>query len=261
MTKKLVISGCSYGMVYSEIQEELKKIFGIDEVINLSEQGASPDRQIRVVIEWIAQNGKPDMVIMPVSHSNRFDLPIAKKFDPLHNLHHKSTWHTIAGRDNINTDLVPLETLETFIKTGSIVHTVEHTEHDKLFVKLITFQAYLEFNKIRHLIFDTGNDYEKLWMKYLTIDDQNNSGYQPGMRKRDLVENCDGIYKFFTFCSNAWMYEQLTEEQKKKYIPWENLGEEIKYPCDDEQMATIHFRKEEVLNLIKHLNNEGAVHD
>ena len=79
MTKKLVISGCSYGMVYSEIQEELKKIFGIDEVINLSEQGASPDRQIRVVIEWIAQNGKPDMVIMPVSHFNRFDLPIAKK--------------------------------------------------------------------------------------------------------------------------------------------------------------------------------------
>ena len=260
MTKKLVISGCSYGMVYSEIQEELKKIFGIDEVINLSEQGASPDRQIRVVIEWIAQNGKPDMVIMPVSHFNRFDLPIAKKFDPLHNLHHKSTWHTIAGRDNINTDLVPLETLETFINTGSIVHTVEHTEHDKLFVKLITFQAYLEFNKIRHLIFDTGNDYEKLWMKYLTIDDQNNSGYQPGMRKRDLVENCNGIYKFFTFCSNAWMYKHLTEEQKKKYIPWENLGEEIKYPCGDEQMATIHFRKEEVLNLIKHLDNEGAVH-
>ena len=36
---------------------------------------------MRVVIEWIAQNGKPDMVIMPVSHYNRFDLPIANKFD------------------------------------------------------------------------------------------------------------------------------------------------------------------------------------
>ena len=258
--KTLLLNGCSFGVCWTP-SDEFVKALGCDSAVNISKVATSFQRTCRSTIEWIAQNGKPDMVIMPVSHSNRFDLPIAKKFDPLHNLHHKSTWHTIAGRDNINTDLVPLETLETFIKTGSIVHTVEHTEHDKLFVKLITFQAYLEFNKIRHLIFDTGNHYEKLWMKYLTIDDQNNSGYQPGMRKRDLVENCDGIYKFFTFCSNAWMYEQLTEEQKKKYIPWENLGEEIKYPCDDEQMATIHFRKEEVLNLIKHLNNEGAVHD
>jgi len=73
----LLISGCSYGLVYSEIVEELKTLFSVDEVINLSSAGTSPDRQIRVVIEWIAQNGNPDMVIMPVSHHNRFDLPIA----------------------------------------------------------------------------------------------------------------------------------------------------------------------------------------
>ena len=257
--KKLLISGCSYGMVYSEIEEELKDLFGVDEVVNLSQAGSSPDRQIRVVIEWIAQNGEPDMVIVPVSHYNRFDLPIAKKFDPLHNLHHQSNWHSISGDDEI-TDTISLETLETYLKSGTIVHKVEHTEHDKLFVKLITFQAYLELNKIKHLIFDTGNYYEKLWMQYLSIDNENNSGYQPGMKKRDLVENSAGIYKLLSFCSNVWMYEQLTEDEKKNYIPWTQWGWPLKYPLDDHGKATIHHQKKQVLKLIKYLKQEGAVH-
>ena len=87
MTKRLVVSGCSYGTVYSDISAELKKLFNVDEIINLSNLGGSPDRQMRVVIEWIAQNGNPDMVIMPVSYAYRFDLPIAEKLDPLHNKH------------------------------------------------------------------------------------------------------------------------------------------------------------------------------
>jgi hypothetical protein len=257
--KTLLISGCSYGVVYSEIDSELKEIFDVDKVVNLSDAGSSPDRQIRVVIEWIAQNGEPDMVIIPVSHYNRFDLPIAKKFDPLHNLHHKSNWQGIINRDDIDTNIVSLEMLETYIKSGAMVHTVEHTDHDKLFVKLITFQAYLELNKIRHLIFDTGNYYEKLWMEYLSIDDENNSGYQPGMRKRDLIENSQGIYRLLSFCSNVWMYDQLTTEQKKNYGVGK-LGEKLSYPLEANDIATIHFQKDEVLKLMKHLKKEGAVH-
>jgi hypothetical protein len=79
MTRKLLISGCSYGSVYSDIKKELKELFAVDDVVNLSNLGGSPDRQMRAVIEWIAQNGKPDMVIMPVSYAYRFDLPIAQK--------------------------------------------------------------------------------------------------------------------------------------------------------------------------------------
>jgi hypothetical protein len=240
--------------------DELKAIFGVDEVINLSGAGASPDRQIRVVIEWIAQNGKPDMVIMPVSHYNRFDLPLAKDFDPLHNLHFKTTWGKELGpdmREKIN-DRVDLDTLRTFLKTGALVHQIEHPAHDYLFVKLITFQSYLELNGIRHLIFDTGNCYEHLWMPYLSIDEENNSGYQPGMKKRDLVENCPGIYKFFSFCSNLWMYENHVTD-KENYVPdgWEKA---LPYPLDLHQKVTIHHRKEQTLQLIKHLTKEGAVY-
>jgi hypothetical protein len=258
LVKKLLISGCSYGLVYSEIQDDLKSTFGVDEVVNLSEAGASPDRQIRVVIEWIAQNGKPDMVMMPVSHYNRFDLPIAEKFDPLHNLHLKASWQAdLLQRRNIEDKFK--DTLKTFLKAGAILHEVEHTTHDYLFVKLITFQAYLQVNQIRHLIFDTGNYYEKLWIKYLSIDDENNSGYQPGMKKRDLIENCKGIYKLLSFCSNVWMYQQLSDEEKKSYIPYQEETP-LAYPLDDNEQATIHHGPEMALKLIEHLTKEGAVY-
>ena len=84
----------------SQIRNELKEKFGlknlfeVDEVVNISQRKASPERQIRGVIEWIAQHGKPDMLIMPVSHYNRFDLPIAKSHDPLHSVHYPMTWHS-----------------------------------------------------------------------------------------------------------------------------------------------------------------------
>jgi hypothetical protein len=276
--KTLLISGCSYGIVYSEIEPELKDIFEVDRIVNLSSAGASPDRQIRVVIEWIAQNGKPDMVIMPVSHYNRFDLPIAKNFDPLHNLHLKASWQWKINEDAVDTNTVSIDTLKTFMKTGAMVYQIEHTEHDKLFVKLITFQAYLELNKIRHLIFDTGNYYEKQWMEYLSIDDENNSGYQPGMKKRDLIENSPGIYRLLSFCSNVWMYEQLTEDEKRNYVQWTdgNSAEgPLPYPLRqktvnqlpheyqqalNEDTATINHRKETVVKLMKHLHKEGAIH-
>ena len=262
MTKTLLIPGCSYGLVYSEIEDQLKQIFDVDRIVNLSQVGSSPDRQIRVVIEWIAQNGRPDMVIMPVSHYNRFDLPIAKEFDPLHNLHFIGSWQMreyldIDYMDKIN-PLVDIETLQSYLKTGVLVNQIEHTIHDYLFVKLITFQSYLQSNEIRHLIFDTGNYYEKLWMKYLSIDEKDNSGYQPGMKKRDLIENCPGIYKFFSFCSNVWMYENHVND-KTNFSEW-NSTKKLPYPLDDDGKATIHHHKEQVIKLMEYLKHEGAIY-
>ena len=256
MNKKLLISGCSYGVVYSEIQDDLKKIFNVDEVVNLSQNGGSPDRAIRVAIEWIAQNGKPTMLILPVSHYNRFDLPIAERMDPLHNLHFRSAWHMNLDKNyGSETPIDPKfdkDTLQRFLKTGVLVHQNDYPAHDYLFVKLITFQSFLQLNKIRHLIFDTGNYYEKLW-----------NTQQPGMKKRKMIENCKGIYKLFSFCSNVWMYNQLTDKEKLNYIPWwkpqgkKPLGKIV----PDTVAATIHFQKQEVLKLMQHLKNQGAVHE
>ncbi len=250
-----MISGCSYGVVYSDIQDELKEMFGVDEVINLSQNGGSVDRAIRAAIEWIAQNGNPNMVILPVSHYNRFDLPIAQNVHPLHNRHYKMAWHydldkNFGSADPIDSN-VTRETLETYLKTGAMVHCNEYPAHDSLFVKLITFQSFLEINKIRHLIFDTGNYYEKLWNEK-----------QPGMEKRKLIENSKGIYKLFTFCSNVWMYNQLTHEQKINYIPWykPQRNKPIGKIVPDTVAAILHYQKEEVLKLMQYLKQQGAVY-
>jgi hypothetical protein len=255
MTKRLVVSGCSYGTVYSDISQELKKLFGVDEIINLSNLGGSPDRQMRVVIEWIAQNGNPDMVIMPVSYAYRFDLPIAEKLDPLHNKHYRCVWHMDIGK-NIAPKPKPIDVkyqsaLETYLKVGAIIHENEYPAHDNLFTRLLTFQAYLELNNIRHLIFDTGNYYSA------TVKED-----QPGMQKKKLVENCKGIYKFFTFCSNVWMYEQLSEEEKINYVPWykpqknKPIGKIIPLT----EAAILHHNKHQVIKLLRYLKDQGAVY-
>jgi len=257
--KTLLISGDSYSLVYNDLEEEICELFHVDKIVNLSEAGASPDRQIRVVIEWIAQNGKPDMVMVPVSHYNRFDLPIANKFDSLHNLHTKCSWSSSDVDEEKLNDILDPNDVKQYLKSGAMIHKIEHTIHDYLFVKLLTFQAYLQQNDIRHLIFDSCNSYKELWMEFLSIDDENQSGYQPGMKKRDLLDQCPGVYKLLSFCGNAWMYEQLSESQKHNYHDLMS-GNKVRYPADANIQATTHFHPEETLKLLTHLQKEGAVY-
>ena len=254
MAKKLLISGCSFGAVYSDIQDELKELFGVDEVINISKLGGSPDRQIRGVIEWIAQNGKPDMVIIPVSFAHRFDLPIAEQMDPLHNRHYRCMWHMDLGKNYGSAKPIDptydKDMLQTYMKIGAVIHSNDHPGHDNLFTKLLTFQAYLELNKINHLIFDTGNYYEN-------VPDLE----QPGMDKKKLVENCKGIYKFFTFCSNIWMYQQLTDEEKINYVPWykPQKNTPIGKILPLTEVTILHHNKHQVLKMLNYLKDQGAV--
>ena len=261
----LLVSGSSYDLVYSELQTELKDLFNVDTIVNLSTPGASPQRQIRVAIEWIAQNGNPDVCILPVSHHNRFDLPIAKNFDGLNNVHYKSSWlhqHDKETYDQEINQTVDLDTLNTFLKTGSLVHKIEHTLHDELFVKIITFQSFLSQNKIKHIIYDAGNCYDSLWLEYLSIN-KDNSGYQPGMVKRKLIENNLGIYNFFNFCGNVWMYDTMLEEKKKTL---KEYFQPVKYPLtttmdDMARKATLHHDKHDTLRLVKHLLNKNAMYE
>jgi hypothetical protein len=255
MTKKLLVSGCSYGSVYSDLSQELKKMFAVDEIVNLSQLGGSPERQMRVVIEWIAQNGKPDMVILPVSYAYRFDLPIAEKLDPLHNKHYRCVWHMDLDKNYGTAKPIDpkydKETLQTYLKTGAIIHQNEYPAHDDLFTRLLTFQSYLELNGIRHLIFDTGNYYSA------TLKEN-----QPGMQKKALVENCKGIYKFFTFSSNVWMYQQLSDQEKVNYVPWykPQRNKPIGKILPLTEAAIIHHNKFQVLKLLTYLQEQGAVY-
>lgn len=256
MTKKLIISGCSYGAVYSDIVHDLKKLFGVDEIINLSQLGGSPDRQMRSVIEWIAQNDFPDMVILPVSYAYRFDLPIAERFHDLHNKHFRCAWHMDLSKNYGSARPIDptydRDTLQTYLKIGSLLHQNEYPAHDNLWSRLLTFQSYLQLNNVRHLIFDTANNYSK------NIKDD-----QPGMEKRKLVEKCKGIYKFFTFCSNIWMYEQLTDQEKIDYVPWykPQRNKPLGKILSSDEAANLHHTKHQVLKMLQYLKENGAVYN
>ena len=141
-------------------------------------------------------------------------------------------------------------TLQTYLKTGAMIHENEYPAHDNLFTRLLTFQAYLELNKINHLIFDTGNYYSA------TLKEN-----QPGMQKKSLVEKCKGIYKFFTFCSNVWMYEQLSDKEKISYVPWykPQRNRPIGKILPLTEAAILHHNKHQVIKLLHYLNDNGAV--
>jgi hypothetical protein len=82
------------------------------------------------------------------------------------------------------------------------------------------------------------------------------------MQKKALVEKCKGIYKFFTFCSNVWMYEQLSEQEKIAYVPWykpqkiKPIGKIIPLT----EAAILHHNKHQVIKLLQYLKDQGAVH-
>jgi hypothetical protein len=255
MTKTLLISGCSYSLNYSKIKSELIELFSVDEVINISEGAASPDRQIRGVIEWIAQNHIPDMVILPVTHVDRFDLPIARDCDPLHNFHYKMGWQWVRYDENKVTPKVSKSTIEKYLESGILVNQQETAIHDQLFVKLLTFQSFLKMNNIRHLIFDSANNYKKSWMTYLQ-DGTGPGGYQLGMMKMNLITKCTGIYKFFDFCANDWIYDSIKDksnyylESDRKMLP-ANLN--------DTERVVLHYNPKELLDLMKFLKEETGV--
>ena len=82
--KTILISGCSYSEIFSQVdlQDYIKEKFNVDNIVNLSHTGSSVDRQIKVVIEWLSNNPFPDLVLMPLTHIERYDDSVSSKFVP-----------------------------------------------------------------------------------------------------------------------------------------------------------------------------------
>ena len=163
--KKLLINGCSFGYIWSPTKSFVQTV-GCDVVENISKPGTSFQRTARSTVEWVAQNGKPGMIIIPITFAHRWEMPIGSEenFDTLdgnwlplqvnsameNDNHGKNT----EAFERINEDKDKIQKL-TDLYYGLIKSTVGYW--DKLFTEIITLSSFLEQQKIPYLIFDMCN--------------------------------------------------------------------------------------------------------
>ena len=124
--KKLLINGCSFGQCWTPSKEFVAGI-GMHEHVNISKPGTSFQRTIRSTIEWIAQNGKPNYVLIPITFCHRWELALS------------------IDQDKIDGSWIPLQ--------------------NSNYLDIILLSAYLDHNKIPYLMWDMCNDFDTKHIK------------------------------------------------------------------------------------------------
>lgn len=215
--KTVLISGCSYSkniegdkcrMVFENYFQD--KV----DVKNISESGSSPAKSINRCYEWTAIHGFPDLVIMPISHLNRYELPIAKE-DQLYDTPSLS-WNQgkILDRqmyeDKIN-PLLSFASLQNYLETQNRIDTVNMSYVSTIVRDLVGFATWLKMKECRHMIFNMSNDFK--YMQGKSTD--------KGLEKLHWLKTTRNVYKFFEFSGNEWLWNQLNDIEKQKLEDYE----------------------------------------
>ena len=74
--KTLLLNGCSYGKCWTPSDKFVSSL-GCDTHVNISKYATSFQRSCRTTIEWIAKNGKPEYVIIPMTFAHRWELSLS----------------------------------------------------------------------------------------------------------------------------------------------------------------------------------------
>jgi len=199
--KTILISGCSYGCVFSHhnIQDHIKETFGVDNIVNLSKPGSSIKSQIQRAIEWLATaKEKPDLVLIPFTHIERYDSPLSSVPDP-------ATAYDVS----LCVSMRPFESEERLMNrfksrvnkdvVNQLLKSMTLTYNDvSAFNNFVTqaelFSGWLENKGIKHLFFNMANDFTSDW-RFGNIE-----------KKRFMYEN-KNIVNVFSFCANKFMYD------------------------------------------------------
>ena len=202
--KKLLINGCSFGHVWVPDDKFVQEI-GCDTVVNISRPGTGFQRTARTTIEWVAQNGNPSMVIIPITFAHRWEMPIhdSEKFNTLDGI-----WMPLQTNSAMDTDISDEKIVlsdrndKQKIKQlndlyfGLISNTVGYW--DKMFTEIISLSAFLEQRGIPYLMFDICNDFDET----LLID-------HSFVQKAKLIKNNKKIIDIFSSCGNKYMWRFL----------------------------------------------------
>jgi hypothetical protein len=239
--KTILISGCSYSLIYNDdkLQQELKNNFKIDKIINISESGCSIDRQIKAVVEWLSINDSPNLILLPITHTTRYDEPIAKNSTLLNDYNQSLCVsmdlfsNNIKMRERLDTKF-EINFINDLIKIKTLIYN-DLSSFNNFLTKIITFSGWLKTLNIRHLIFDMCNNFDE--KKYLQI------------KKQKFLKNNKNIIDIFKFCGNDFIYKNISPNQLKN----KNINYSMK--------NITHYDAEDNIELIKYLKSYTIVNN
>lgn len=199
--KTLLLNGCSFGACWTPTHEFVTAL-GCDSTSNISKVATSFQRTCRSTIEWIAQNGKPNFVIIPITFCHRWELAISDKDDVI-----DGTWFPIQRKELLDTVSEQISKHMDKDKLGQLIDLYYgsipnvRTYWDKMFTEIIMLSAYLDLNKIRYVMFDMCNEFDRGHIK-------GNKGFG----KIKLIEDNKNIIDIFNFCGNRHMWNNMPDK-------------------------------------------------
>lgn len=211
----LLVNGCSFVECWKYTYFFQNKL-NCNQTVNLGKSGTSFQRTVRSTVEWIAQNGNPEWVIIPITFLHRWELSIAKKEDPI-----DGTWYPLQGFDFVKENLgefVGADRVEALLKNYYSIIPDIRTHWDKGFTEIILLSSFLEQRKIKYLMFDMCNNFDE---KHLV-------GYK-GFTKLNLIKENKNIIDLFSFCGNRFMWNTLNEDEKQKIDTFAHHHNTVQY--------------------------------
>jgi len=196
--KTLLLNGCSFGECWTPTQNFIGNL-GCDNVVNISKLATSFQRTCRSTIEWIAQNGNPEFVIVPITFAHRWELAISRNEDQI-----DGSWFPLQRKELLDEYLeqlhgdVDINKLKIMMDLYYGTIPTIKTYWDKLFSEVIMLSAFLESKKIRHLFFDMCNEFDRKHLK----------GYN-GFEKLKLIGTNKDVIDLFKFCGNKYMWDSM----------------------------------------------------
>ena len=203
----LLLTGCSFGECWTPTNNFIKSL-GCEEAVNISKIATSFQRTCRSTVEWIAQNGNPGIVLIPITFAHRWELGIAKKDDLI-----DGVWFPLQMTDVLPDDLNTLD--------RKINPTVDHAKlkklldlyygtipdirpyWDKMFLEIITLSSFLHQHNIPHVMFDMCNNFQKtLVNKWEAFE------------KIKFIKHNKNIIDLFDFCANKYMWNSLSDKSE-----------------------------------------------
>lgn len=211
----LLVNGCSFVKCW-QVTDHFQKKLNCDQTVNLGKNGTSFQRTVRSTVEWIAQNGNPEWVIIPITFLHRWELSISKRDDAI-----DGTWYPLQGFDFIKENLsefVGADRMEALLKNYYSIIPDIRTAWDKGFTEMILLSSFLEQRKIKYLMFDMCNNFEE---KHIV-------GYL-GFSKLNLIKENKNIMDLFSFCGNIFMWGTLSDHLKNHLDPTAHHHNTLQY--------------------------------